>query len=211
MHLGLVGAGAMGSFIAREIARSAPESTLTVIDAELDRAAAVAGKLAVAAVAAKACDARDVDSLSTALRGCAVVVNAAQYDVNPEVMRACLASKAHYVDLGGMFHTTRRQLELADDFRLAGLTAVLGMGAAPGMTNVLARHAVDQLDAVETIAASFAAAAPAAPPLGDVFVPPYSVRTLMQEFCDESMQYLDGGLRVLPALAGRQTVWMPAS
>ena len=56
-------------------------------------------------------------------------------------MEAALEAGCHYVDLGGLFHTTRRQLRLDREFRRAGLLAVLGMGSAPGITNVMARLA----------------------------------------------------------------------
>ena len=66
-------------------------------------------------------------------------------------MQAALEAGCHYVDLGGLFHTTRRQLRLDREFRRAGLLAVLGMGSAPGITNVMARLAADLLDGVRAI------------------------------------------------------------
>lgn len=205
MKIAIVGAGAMGMFVAREIARSEPRASLFIIDADLGRARQIAAILAAVASQHARCDARDVTGLATVLHGTEVVVNAAQYDVNLDVMRACLAARCHYLDLGGMFHMTQRQLALGEEFKQAGLTAILGIGAAPGMTNVMARLACDQLDTVEVIETAFAAAAPQAPS-SPVFVPPYSIRTIMQEFCEESMQFLAGTHSAQPALAGRKSI-----
>jgi saccharopine dehydrogenase-like NADP-dependent oxidoreductase len=55
------------------------------------------------------------------------------------------------VDLGGLFHTTRKQLELAPAFERRGVMAILGMGSAPGILNVLAVLAAEGLDAVREI------------------------------------------------------------
>ena len=66
-------------------------------------------------------------------------------------MRAALASGTHYLDLGGLFHVTRQQLKLHAAFRRAGLLGLLGMGAAPGTTNLLARLSADELDGVREI------------------------------------------------------------
>src|SRR5512132_2065894 len=77
-------------------------------------------------------DARDPASLSAAVEGSDVVVNAADYRLNLDVMRSALGAGAHYVDLGGLFHVTRQQLELDAEFGDAGLTAILGLGSAPG-------------------------------------------------------------------------------
>jgi len=48
-----------------------------------------------------------------------------------------LAAKRHYVDLGGLFHWTRRQLKLDRQFKRADWTAVLGAGCAPGHQHVM--------------------------------------------------------------------------
>lgn len=197
----------MGAFVAKELLRREPRAEVVIIDADAARAASLAATLSPTAVA-RACDARATDELAALLRGCAVTANAAQYDINLDVMRACLAARSHYLDLGGMFHTTRRQLMLSAEFAAAGLTAVLGMGAAPGLTNVLSRAACDELDAVERIEVSFAVAAAGAPSL-PVFAPPYSMRTIMQEFSEESVQFIDGEYSTQPALAGRRRITFP--
>ena len=72
-------------------------------------------------------------------------------DFDLDVMRAALLAKIDYMDLGGLYHMTRRQLALDRDFRRIGKLAIAGMGGAPGVTNVMARALVDELDRVEAI------------------------------------------------------------
>jgi len=96
-------------------------------------------------------DARDPEALATQLSGCTAVVNCAPYVWNLAVMEGALRARCHYLDLGGLFHTTRMQLLHHDDFRRADLLAVLGMGSAPGIVNVLARAAADPLRRVRSI------------------------------------------------------------
>lgn len=136
-------------------------------------------------------DARDPDSLAGALAGASVCVNCADYRLNVEVMQSARAAGAHYLDLGGLFHMTRRQLGLHEEFREAGLTAVLGMGSAPGKTNLLARAAVERLGsdprALEIWAVTRDPAAADHP-----FPAPYSVRTLLDELHMRPM-IVDGG------------------
>lgn len=208
MKIAVIGAGAMGSYIARDLARNETGVRITIIDADPQRARSLACALGDGGHDFKACDARQSEALATALAGNSVAINAAQYDVNTSVMQACLLAGSHYLDLGGMFHMTRRQLEWSEKFRAAGLTAVLGMGAAPGITNVLAGEACSLLDTVTRIDASFAASAPDAP-TPSVFIPPYSIRTIMQEFCDDSVQYIEGEHRVQRPLAGRKRITFP--
>ena len=42
-----------------------------------------------------------------------MLVNAASYRVNLDAMRACLEAGCHYIDLGGLYRVTGRQLELS--------------------------------------------------------------------------------------------------
>jgi hypothetical protein len=146
-------------------------------------------------------DARDPESVFSALEGASVCVNCADYRLNLEVMKGALAAGTHYVDLGGLFHMTRRQLELDEDFRAAGLTGVLGMGSAPGKTNLLARAAVERLGGEPTKMEIWAVTRdPAA--ADHPFPAPYSVRTLLDELRMRPMIVSGGRVQDVEPLSG---------
>jgi len=146
-------------------------------------------------------DARDPESLARALEDAYVCVNCLDYRLNLDVMEAALAAESHYVDLGGLFHVTLKQLHLDARFREGDLTAVLGMGSAPGKTNLLARAAVERLggppESLEIWAATRDPAAADHP-----FPAPYSVRTLLDELRMEPMVVREGELGPVPPLSG---------
>ena len=96
----------------------------------------------------KQVDLRNHAALVRILRGHAVVINSTSHHFNLPVMRAALAAGIHYLDLGGLFHFTRRQLKLDSAFRRKNLTAILGMGCAPGIANLLARWAARGMERV---------------------------------------------------------------
>ncbi len=73
-------------------------------------------------------DIRNHEELSRTLKGSDVVINAAQYYFNLDVMKACLQAKVPYIDFGGLFHMTRKQMELDDTFAREGVLAIIGMG-----------------------------------------------------------------------------------
>ncbi len=66
-------------------------------------------------------------------------------------MKVCMVGCAHYLDLGGLYHVTFDQLNLKEDFKQAGITAVLGIGASPGMVNVRVGKAAEMLDSIEEV------------------------------------------------------------
>jgi Saccharopine dehydrogenase NADP binding domain len=146
-------------------------------------------------------DARDPVSLEYSLEGADVVVNAADYRLNLDIMRGALACGAHYVDLGGLFHVTRQQLELDGAFRDAGLTAILGLGSAPGKTNLLAAAAARRLGrdplSMEIWAATRDPAAANHP-----FPAPYSVQTLRDELQMRPVVLEDGELEEVEPVSG---------
>lgn len=145
----LGGAGAMGRATVFDLARAGVR--VLVLDADPAAARRIARRYAGGRAEADTADARDPQRLAARIGGAAVLVNCGPYVFNLPVMEAALRAGAHYVDLGGLFHTTRRQLRLDAVFRKAGLLAVLGMGSAPGILNVMARAAADPLRRVEAI------------------------------------------------------------
>ena len=117
-------------------------------------------------------------------------MNSASYRINLHAMRACLDAGCHYLDLGGLYHVTARQLELSDEFERAGLLAVLGIGSAPGKTNLMAAVAARELGGtVESIHVS-AAGRDLDPP--DGFSVPYALRTILDELTLPPVAIRDG-------------------
>jgi Saccharopine dehydrogenase NADP binding domain len=149
----------------------------------------------------EALDASDPDAVARALRGSSVVVNAADYRLNVPVMRGALAAGANYVDLGGLYHVTTEQLELDRDFSSAGVGALLGMGSAPGKTNLLTAAAAERLGEEPRSLEIWAAARdPAA--ADHPFPAPYSVRTLLDELHMRPVVVEDGEAQEVEPLSG---------
>lgn len=153
-------------------------------------------------------DAEHHEELVAAFQQADVVVNCAQYYTNLKAMEACLDAGCHYLDLGGLFHMTRKQLRLHQRFRRKRLTAVLGCGSTPGITNVMARYGSEMLDRVEEIHISFAghdfSTSPRMP-----FVLPYSAYTLLDEFTAHPAVLAKGKLKFVRPLSGKQTFIFP--
>jgi saccharopine dehydrogenase-like NADP-dependent oxidoreductase len=190
----LGGAGAMGRITARDFAQSS-RGTLRVVIADRDVSAARGLPVETTVV-----DVTDPASLARALDGAFAVIASLPYRYNLQAMHGALAAGTHYVDLGGLFHTTRQQLELAPEFERRGLMAVLGIGSAPGIVNVLAVLAARRLDRVREIHCLVGGIDRTrfrhVPPLGFG----YSPDTLIDEFTMPSAVYRAGRFRMVPPL-----------
>lgn len=202
------GAGAMGRITVRDLCETcAPTDELVVADHDRARAEALVASLrervqGLPRLRALGVDVRDRAAAAAALRGAFAVINAAQYQLNLEVMEVALAAGAHYVDLGGLFHVTRRQAALDARFRAAGRTALLGMGAAPGITNLLARLGADRLETVREIHLRVGSVdrtryrdVPALPVA-------YSLKTILEEFSMEPAVFTRGDWTFVAPMSG---------
>ena len=141
----------MGRAAVYDLARSGQR--VLVLEADVEAARRIARRYAGPRSAVEKADARDPAALAATLtaKNVGVLVNCAPYILNLDVMEAALRARCHYLDLGGLFHTTRMQLPHGPEFQRHGLLAVLGMGSAPGIMNVLARAATERLRKVRAL------------------------------------------------------------
>ena len=200
----LGGAGLMGRATARDLLERHPALELVIADLDVAAAERLAAALTEAVpsaaggrVSAASVDVTDADATRAAIRGADAVVNSTLYYFNVAVMRAALAERIPYVDLGGLFHITREQLKLDDEFRAAGVTAIIGMGSTPGITNVQARHAaslLSELDAIRIYCGN--TPNPDSPSAWG-----YSIHTILDEVSKPPVVYRDGEFRELQPLA----------
>ncbi|MFA4965268.1 MAG: saccharopine dehydrogenase NADP-binding domain-containing protein [Thermoleophilia bacterium] len=193
MRIAVIGAGAMGRWAVKQLGLDSEVGEVVVGDFDEVRAREVAAAYAGGKSAAVFVDARDAESVKRAIAGCDALVNATQHFWNIAVMHAAAAAGVQYTDMGGLFHVTRQQVELDAEFKEAGVTAVIAMGGAPGVTNVLARYGAERLDTVEEAHAL----------CGNVdrtdwsgyegWAVPYSLETLCDEFSVVAPELIDGG------------------
>ncbi len=198
----LGGAGFIGQSIAQSLAEQS-EVSLVVADRRPEALTRLANVLGVEA---RALDATDIPAVARWLRGAEFVVNAGPYPTNLRVMEAALEAGVDYLDLGGLYHTTRRQLELDARFRAAGRLAILGCGKAPGLTNLLTAAVVSRFDAVDAL---HLRSGRGATTQDGRFRLPYSAATLLDEFTLPPVVLREGRLVEVEPLSGAETIRHP--
>jgi len=158
MRILLVGAGGVGTAIARIAARR-PFAELVIADYDLARAQhAAAARDGYEAVRL---DARDEQATAELLtkRGCDVLMNATDPRFVMPLFRAALRARTHYLDMAmSLSHPNPQapyretgiklgddQFALAAEWEQAGRLALVGIGVEPGLSDVFARYAADEL------------------------------------------------------------------
>ncbi|KPK15531.1 MAG: hypothetical protein AMJ62_08840 [Myxococcales bacterium SG8_38] len=152
----VLGAGGMGRYAARTAAAQDFIEELVVGDLDGGAAGALAGRLGNKARGA-AVDVLNEKSLLDLLAGADAVLNTVGpfFRLGPPVLRAAVRAGVHYLDINDDWESTEAMLALDEEARAAGITAVIGVGASPGMSNMLACLAMRELDEVDEVIAGF--------------------------------------------------------
>jgi saccharopine dehydrogenase-like NADP-dependent oxidoreductase len=161
MRVLVVGAGGVGSAIARAAAKSEVLEHIAVTDVDLARAARAVDGIDDARFVARELDASNAAAITELAHSerADVVVNACDPRLNPSIFAAAFDAGCHYVDMAMTLsqpHPERPYEEpgvmlgaaqFADSARWEerGLLALVGMGVEPGLSDVFARYAADHL------------------------------------------------------------------
>ena len=96
-------------------------------------------------------DCTDEKAAAEAFKGYDVIVNCAYTPGGYlRTTRAALEVGANYLDLSSAGEEPK-QVALSDEFRKKGITAILDMGTAPGLSNIMAVYCMNKLDKTESI------------------------------------------------------------
>jgi saccharopine dehydrogenase (NAD+, L-lysine forming) len=158
MRILLVGAGGVGTALARIAARRR-FAELVIADYELGRAERAAA--ASDGYRAVQLDARDEQAAAALLaeQSCDVLMNATDPRFVMPLFRAALQAGTHYLDMASsLSHPDQdepysktgvklgdEQFALAPEWEQRGRLALLGIGVEPGLSDVFARHAADEM------------------------------------------------------------------
>lgn len=96
-------------------------------------------------------DVMDIDKSVEVFKKFDVIYNAAFVTTCLSATKAALKAGVDYVDLVATNDDMWLQKELNSEFEKIGKTAVLGLGTAPGMSQMMPAFVVDKLDSVESI------------------------------------------------------------
>ncbi|AZG44036.1 saccharopine dehydrogenase family protein [Gordonia insulae] len=206
MRILLIGAGGVGDAIAKIAARRDFFDHMVVSDYDEARARRTVGAISeahgpdvAARFSAATIDAGDIDAVRAAVQdhGATHVMNAVEPRFVPTVFAGAFAGGADYLDMAMSLsrpHPTdpyrqpgvtlgEEQFGAAADWEKAGRLALVGMGVEPGLSDVFARYACDNLfDEVDELGTRDGANLVVRNANGDeIFAPSFSIWTTIEE------------------------------
>ena len=222
MRILLVGAGGVGTAFARIAARR-PFAELIVSDYDLARAeAAAAAKDSYVAVQLDARDEAAIRGLLAEYR-CDVLMNATDPRFVMPLFRASLAAGVTYLDMAMSLSRPHpdqpyaktgvmlgdEQFAMADQWQQAGKLALVGIGVEPGLSDIFARYAADELFSdIDEIGVRDGANLTVA---GYDFAPTFSIWTTIEECLNPPVIWEDDrGWFTTPPFSEAETFTFPA-
>ena len=203
--IGILGLGSMGKIIAKDLAETY-NGKIIYLAREINSVKSLAKKYNAEI---RYADVSKPKTLVKAFKGIDVLIHAVHHEFNLDVMKACLKSKTNYIDLGGLYHYTKKQLKLNNQFQKANLTAIIGMGASPGITNVLAKYASKFLDKIENIEIKIGYKDFSTYKQISPLSASYSMQTILEEFSWKPAVFINGKIKFVEPISGREEYNFP--
>lgn len=205
----------MGRAIAYDLLAAPGVETVTICDqnrAFVDDARAWLEKTRGGYIQKLVCttlDARDAAAARALIHGHKVVISASSYALNEGLARACIESKASFVDLGGNNTVVAKELSLDAAAKDAGVTIVPDCGLAPGMVALLVADGMSRLDQADACNIRVGGI-PLKPkgPLNYALV--FSVQGLTNEYLEPTIVLRDGKIETIEPLTELEELEFPA-
>ncbi len=203
----LGGYGEMGRIISIDLAETADKFRIVIAGRDGKKAEAFAKSFNKPNIIGVGADLNNHKQMKQVLEGAKVLINATNYYFNVQVMKTALKAHVNYIDLGGLYHTTLKQLRLHDKFKKAKIIALLGCGSTPGITNIMAHYGAEKLDRIHEIHIQFADKDYTN--YNMPFVVPYSMQTVFDEFTKRPAVFTNGKMTFADPLGGGINVTFP--
>jgi saccharopine dehydrogenase-like NADP-dependent oxidoreductase len=148
----LGGCGGMGQFAVRTALSYDFVDEIVIADRDGARAQSFAEQCGSKASAVEI-DVQDSEGLVGLLRDRDILLTTVgpYYRFGVPILRSAIEARCHYIDICDDWEPTLEMLDLDREAREAGVTALVGVGASPGISNLLAVKAMSLLDTVEEL------------------------------------------------------------
>lgn len=150
--LAIGGSGGMGRYAVAALQNFDSVEQIVVADLNEDSALGFAAEMN-SKVRAIGLDVNDTSSMRRAMHNVDIVINTTGpfYLFGVPILQAAITEGCNYLDICDDWEPTIEMLKLDQAAKKAGITAIIGLGASPGISNMLALIAMRELDEVSSV------------------------------------------------------------
>ena len=151
--LALGGSGNMGRMAVALLLESPSATSITVASNDYERAKFLVESIGSDKLKAVEIEVTQKNKLVELISSHDLVVNTVgpYYKFATMILKAAIEAKKPYVDICDDWKPTLEMLKMDEKAKQAGVTAIVGMGSSPGVTNLMAMIACSKLDKVDDL------------------------------------------------------------
>lgn len=208
MRVLVLGCGEMGAVAIRDLVAHGVFSEVAVAARSRARVESVLGELPpswTVHTSAHQIDVQDHDALVRLMRGFHAVCNLAgpNFRNAVPVARAAIAAGVPLVDVSDDWAATLEILDMHEEAKKAGIPVIVGLGASPGVTNIMARYGASKLDRTREVHTAWIMR-------GSDLGGPACCTHLLYSLPDRAFVFEHGSMQeVRPFVDGRETLDFP--
>jgi len=150
--LAIGGCGSMGRYAMRAVQNFSSVDQIIIADINKESADFFAASLNQK-VSSIQLDINNAGALKQAMEDINIVVNTCgpYFKFATPILKAAISSGCNYIDICDDWEPTIDMMKLDAKAKSAGVSATIGLGASPGLTNLMALIAIRELDEVTTV------------------------------------------------------------
>lgn len=177
-------------------------SQIVLADRREERCRLVVANIGSNKISTLSLDVLDHQGLLKAMKDVDLIINYVGpfYRMGTRVLKAAIEAKKDYIDIDDDAESTLQKLDLDEEAKVAGITAIVGLGSGPGSDNLLAKHGASKLDRVDEINIYWAANLRAT--ASSKVVPPAVGRHAFHGIQVAGPQFINGEFVDVPPLSG---------
>ena len=205
----VLGAGKMGYAVAYDLIRGSKVEKVVVADSSTENLKELVKRLPDAKIIPVELDVTNEEELAQLMGEIDVAVSCITYKHNYELAKIALATKTHFVDLGGNEEIVAKEFMLDELAKEQGVTIIPDLGLAPGLVSLLAVSAAESFDEIYDIRLRVGGL-PANP--DDCFMDycqVFSIDGLINEYNEDCTVLRDGKIFSVPSLSDNESIEFP--
>ncbi len=151
MDIIVLGAGLMGRAIAYDLCKHSNFDNITIADKDKQALQSAKKSLNRKEIVTHTLDIKKTKDVKELLQQYNIAISAVPYKFNYDLAKTAIDTKTHFLDLGGNNEIVEKERSLFEKARKKGVTIIPDCGLAPGLTSVIVREIVEEMDSIEFV------------------------------------------------------------
>ncbi|OGS40438.1 MAG: hypothetical protein A3K77_03015 [Euryarchaeota archaeon RBG_13_31_8] len=151
MDILILGAGMMGRAIAFDLCKYSDFKEIAISDKNKQNLQSAEKFLKKQDINFLKIDLEKINTVKNYFKDFDIVISAVPYKYNYVLAKIAIDTKTHFIDLGGNNDIVKKELGLSKKAKKTGITIIPDCGLAPGLTSVITKDIVEQMDCVNFV------------------------------------------------------------